>query len=169
MVIFDFDQTLVDTSPVEHLRSGGRWADVMKRVSQLQVYDGIHGLLSALHDHAIPTAIVTKSPSMVSKAIVKQHAWPMDIIVGYHDVRRRKPDPEGLLLAMERAGADPQTVFHVGDQAEDTLAARAAGVTPLGSAWGIPNSDNLSASAPDELFHTVSELRMYLSKRFCLN
>ena len=29
MIIFDFDQTLVDTSPVEALRAARRWKDVM--------------------------------------------------------------------------------------------------------------------------------------------
>ena len=39
--------------------------------------------------------------------------WPIDIVVGYHHVKKRKPDSEGLLLAMSQAGADPGTTFHV--------------------------------------------------------
>lgn len=168
MVIFDFDQTLVDTQPVEHLRKARNWREVMKRTSELAVYDGIHDLLRLLHGAGIPTAIVTKSPSMVSKAIVAQHSWPIDIIIGYHDVSQRKPHPEGLQLAMTRASAQPGTTYHVGDDPLDTVAARAAGVHALGSAWGIPDSTALAQSRPDTLFTAVADLGIYLRRAFAI-
>ena len=107
MVIFDFDLTLVDTGPVEALRAARKWGAVMARAPGLEVYEGVHELLSDLHARNQTLAIVTKSPDMVPKAFVERHGWPIDIVVGYHQVRRRKPDPEALLLAMRRAGADP--------------------------------------------------------------
>jgi HAD superfamily hydrolase (TIGR01662 family) len=164
MIIFDFDQTLVDTSPVEALRAGRRWRDVMAQAPKLRVYDGIGELLAALHAKGQKLAIVTKSPDMVPKAFIKQHKWPIDIVVGYHQVKKRKPDPEGLLLAMQQAGAPPEETFHVGDQPEDTEASRAAGVTAIGSAWGIADAAALKASNPDRIFGTVSELTAFLLK-----
>jgi phosphoglycolate phosphatase-like HAD superfamily hydrolase len=107
MVIFDFDQTLVDTRPVEALRAARRWKDVMVQAPKLVVYDGIADLLGALHGKGQRLAIVTKSPDMVPKAFIKLYNWPIDIVVGYHQVTKRKPDPEGLLLAMKQADAAP--------------------------------------------------------------
>lgn len=165
MIIFDFDQTLVDTSPVEALRAARRWRDVMAQAPRLVVYDGINELFATLHVRQQKLAIVTKSPDMVPKTFIKQHKWPIDIVVGYHQVRNRKPHPEGLLIAMSQAGASPEETFHVGDQPEDTEASRAAKVVAVGSAWGIDDAAALKASKPDQIFDTVGELRAFLLKR----
>ncbi len=93
MIIFDFDQTLVDTQPVEALRAARNWRAVMARAAELEVYAGINDLLRELHARDQALAIVTKSPDMVPRAFIKQHKWPIDIVVGYHHVKRRKPDP----------------------------------------------------------------------------
>lgn len=162
MIIFDFDQTLVDTSSVEHLRAVRNWKGVMAKAATLPIYPGIHDLLKALHASGKTLAIVTKSPDMVPKYFIRQHHWPIDIVVGYHDVKRRKPDPEGLLLAMTRAGTTPDQTLHVGDQAQDTEAARAAGVMAIGVTWGSADQGELIASAPDHLFHTIAELTEFL-------
>ena len=164
MIIFDFDQTLVDTSPVEALRAARQWRDVMAQAPKLLVYDGIGELLAQLQRNGRKLAIVTKSPDMVPKAFIKQHKWPIDIVIGYHQVRKRKPDPEGLLLAMHQAGASAKETFHVGDQPEDTEASRAAQVGAIGSAWGIANKAALEASKPDRIFDTVTGLRAFLLK-----
>ena len=162
MIIFDFDLTLVDTSPVEALRAARRWRDVMAQAPRLKVYDGINGLLKRMHERGQTLAIVTKSPDMVPKTFIRQHKWPIDIVVGYHQVRNRKPHPEGLLLAMSQAGASPDGTVHVGDQPEDTEASRAAGVAAIGSAWGIDDTAALEASKPDRIFKTVGDLETFL-------
>ena len=161
MVIFDFDLTLVDTGPVEVFRAARNWGAVMTRVPTLLVYEGVHELLSDLHAMEQTLAIVTKSPDMVPRAFVERHGWPIDIVLGYHQVRRRKPDPEALLLAMSRAGADPADTFHVGDQPEDTQAARAVNVMAIGAGWGLTDTALLEASQPDRLFLSVRELRKF--------
>ncbi|KZM46951.1 HAD-IA family hydrolase [Labrenzia sp. OB1] len=161
MIIFDFDQTLVDTSSVEHLRATRNWKAVMARASQLPVYEGVNNLIQELHDAGQTIAIVTKSPDMVPKAFIKAHSWPIAIVVGYHHVKNRKPHPEGLLLAMSKAGASPSETYHVGDQPQDTEASRAADVIAVGSAWGCTDTSELEVSKPDVLFSSVAELREY--------
>jgi len=162
MIIFDFDQTLVDTSSVEPLRAARNWKAVMAKASQLPVYEGMTDLLNELHASGHTLAIVTKSPDMVPKAFIKAHSWPIDIVVGYHQVKNKKPDPEGLLLAMSKAGATAENTYHVGDQPQDTEASRGAGVMALGSAWGCSDTQELQASKPDEMFATVGDLATFL-------
>lgn len=163
MVIFDFDMTLVDSSRLEHLRKQRKWNEVMRRLDEMPVYDGIHDLIADLHAAAVPMAIVTKSPDMVPKAVIEKFAWPIKIVVGYHDViGRAKPHPDGLLLALERAGVRPKDALHVGDKPEDTEASDAAGTLSIGAAWGLENSEDLKASKPAQLFETVAELRSFL-------
>ena len=127
VIIFDFDLTLVDTQPVEALRAARNWKSVMARAPELEVYDGVHELLVELDARGETLAIVTKSPDMVPRHFVERYRWPIGIVLGYHQVKRRKPDPEALLLAMRKASAGPDGTFHVGDRPEDTEASRAAG------------------------------------------
>lgn len=166
MIIFDLDQTLADTSSVEALRQSRRWSQIMSRLCELAVYDGITPLLARLHNREQPLAIVTKSPDLIAKGLIKLHNWPIDIVIGHHQVSAKKPDPEGLLLAMREAGATPQETFHVGDQPDDTIASRAAGVTAIGAGWGISKVDVLASSKPDYLFDSVNALADYFRIQF---
>ncbi len=50
--------------------------------------------------------------------------------VAMEDVRRHKPDPEGLQRLLD--GADPRSAVYLGDNLDDALAARSAGVPFLG-------------------------------------
>lgn len=167
MIIFDLDQTLVDTSPVQHLREAGNWKAVMAKAPSLSIYDGIQDLLEELHEKGQRIAILTKSPDMVAKKFVSLHKWPIDIVIGYHQVKGRvKPLPDGLLLIMKEAGALAKNTFHIGDHPNDTAASRAAGVVAIGAAWGIPDTAGLKASRPDQLFESVADLHRYFGKRF---
>ena len=49
MIIFDLDQTLVETSSQAHLRRPGKFGQYMKHVPTLEPYPGINDLLSELH------------------------------------------------------------------------------------------------------------------------
>lgn len=162
MIIFDFDLTLVDTQPVEKLRTQRKWREVMARAGGLEVYSGINELLRQLAARNQTLAIVTNSPDMVPRYFIRQYEWPIDIVLGYHQVSRKKPDPEGILLAIKRAGANPDNTFHVGDQPEDTEASRAANVTAIGAGWGLVDTRFLRASVPDYFFASVAELQNFL-------
>lgn len=162
MIIFDFDLTLVDTRPTEKLRTERKWKDVMAQAGELEVYSGISKLLKELAAKNQALAIVTNSPDMVPRYFVRQYEWPVEIVLGYHQVSRKKPDPEGLFLAMKKAGANPESTFHIGDQPEDTEASRAANVTAIGAGWGLVDTRSLKASTPDYFFTSVAELRNFL-------
>ena len=59
-----------------------------------------------------------------------------DVVVGGDETERHKPDPEPLLLALERLGAGPEDAAYVGDSPFDMQAARAAGIDAIGVTWG---------------------------------
>lgn len=163
MVIFDFDQTLVDTSSLAALRSARRWPEVNRRIRRLSPYPGITELLEDLRHRGQKIAIVTTSPNMVAEGFAAHCDWPIDVVVGYHQVSRLKPDPEALLLVLERCEAEASTSFHVGDRPEDTEASRRAGVVALGAGWGTEAIEQLRESAPDHLFMSVDGLWDFLS------
>ena len=162
MIIFDFDLTLVDTKPVEALRAAREWKSVMARAPTLEVYSGVHELLFDLAARGQTLAIVTNSPDMVPRFFVRRYRWPISIVIGYHQVSRRKPDPEPLALAMREAGGKRGETFYVGDQPEDTEASRRAGIVAIGAGWGSADVGLLRASNPDHLFTSIQECREFL-------
>ncbi len=69
----------------------------------------------------------------------------VDFIVGGEDVRTPKPSPEGLLLAVGRAGCMAEDVLYVGDSIVDACTAQAAGVDFVGVLNGMTTREELAA------------------------
>jgi HAD superfamily hydrolase (TIGR01549 family) len=67
------------------------------------------------------------------------------------ETTRRKPDPEPLLLALDRLAVPAAEAAYVGDSPEDVAMARAAGVLAVGIPGSFPNREALAASQPDVL------------------
>src|SRR5581483_11228159 len=59
-----------------------------------------------------------------------------EVLVGGDETERHKPDPEPLLLALDRLGAAPADAAYVGDSPYDMEAARAGGLFAVGVSWG---------------------------------
>jgi pyrophosphatase PpaX len=80
-----------------------------------------------------------------------------DVVVGGDETERQKPEPDPLLLALERLGADPATAAYVGDSPFDMQAAKAAGMQAVGVTWGGIHECEALAEA-DEIVDTPEEL-----------
>lgn len=82
-------------------------------------------------------ALATGKGRRGTDLIIEQHGW-RDVFHSSHtsDENPSKPDPTMLHRAMEIAGARPQDSVMIGDSPFDMQMAVAAGVTPLGVAWG---------------------------------
>jgi pyrophosphatase PpaX len=84
-----------------------------------------------------------------------------ETVVGGDETARHKPDPEPLLLALERLGATAPNAAYVGDSPFDMQAARAAGLYAIGVSWGrIHSADTLTdadviVDRPEELLELV--------------
>ena len=59
-----------------------------------------------------------------------------DTVVGERRHRRAQAVPGGILLALERLGAEPDDAAYVGDSPYDMGAAKAAGVFAVAVTWG---------------------------------
>jgi pyrophosphatase PpaX len=82
-----------------------------------------------------------------------------DVVVGAEDTSRHKPDPEPLLVALERLDAAPDAAAYVGDSPFDIRAAKAAGVHAVAVAWGgIHGTDVLEREKPDALVRHAEDL-----------
>ncbi len=165
MVIFDLDQTLIDSRIAEPMRRARDWSNVYDLIPRFSVYEGILTLLEDLQDNDIATAIVTSSPASYGRRVIAHWGLGIHNLVAYHDTARRKPHPDPIILAIERANIEPRRTFHVGDLANDTIAARNAGVVSIGALWGAEDPDALMDSNPEYCFETVSEMHEILADR----
>ncbi|HEY3267531.1 MAG TPA: HAD-IA family hydrolase [Armatimonadota bacterium] len=72
-----------------------------------------------------------------------------DAIIGESDTALHKPNPEPVLLALERIGACPADAWMVGDSSYDLLAGRAAGCRTAAALWGPFTRAALEPYSPD--------------------
>ena len=71
------------------------------------------------------------------------------------ETERRKPDPEPLLVGLERLGVARCEAVYLGDSPEDVEMSKAAGVYAVGIPGGFPNRNALAASEPDLLAESL--------------
>jgi pyrophosphatase PpaX len=128
---------------------------------ELEACEGMEDVLVRLHEEGRRLGIVTaKRRATVELAFARvplEHLF--ETIVGGDETKRHKPDPEPLLLAAERLGADPAGTAYVGDSPFDVRAAKAAGMFAVAVTWGrIHHRGRLEAEQPDAVVESAEEL-----------
>jgi HAD superfamily hydrolase (TIGR01509 family) len=167
-LIIDLDLTLIDSQQAEPLRRARRWADVYRMIPELRPYEGITELLAELRAKGVPVCIVTSSPAPYCGRIITHWAWAGIKTVCYYDTKRKKPDPEPILLGLKRMGVNAADAISVGDDWKDIAASKAAAVYAVGALWGALDRATLIQSKPDALCETVGELRSLVFSRLNL-
>jgi pyrophosphatase PpaX len=128
---------------------------------ELQACAGMEDVLIRLHEEGRRLGIVTaKRRSTVELAFASVPLGHLfETVVGGDETERHKPDPEPLLLAAQRMGADPAQTAYVGDSPFDVGAAKAAGMFAIAVTWGrIHDRTRLEPAEPDAIVDTPEEL-----------
>jgi pyrophosphatase PpaX len=112
-------------------------------------------MLDRLREADIVMGIVTGKGRR--SADISLQAWGLaryfDVVITGDDVSRPKPDPEGILSAMERLGARAEQTLYVGDSDADVLAGRAAALVTVGVDWlPVTQKAGRFQPEPDYLF-----------------
>jgi pyrophosphatase PpaX len=120
---------------------------------------GMEDVLVRLHEEGRKLGIVTaKRRVTVELAFARLPiAHLFDVVVGGDETDRHKPDPDPLLLGLERLGASADETAYVGDSPYDMRAARAAGVFGVGVTWGRIHGRDALRDA-DAIVDTAEEL-----------
>jgi pyrophosphatase PpaX len=131
----------------------------------LECCAGMEDVLVQLKDEGRRLGIVTaKRRQTVELAFARlpiEHLF--ETVVGGDETERHKPDPEPLLLALERLDAGRGEAAYVGDAPFDIKAAKAAGLYAVGVTWGaIHARERLETEEPDALVDTPEELLGHL-------
>ena len=91
-----------------------------------------------------PLAVVTNKPLMFTLPLLEKMGMAefFKVVVGGDSTAEKKPHPEPILFACRQLGVAPEQNLHIGDSANDVLAARAAG----SAAWCVPYGYNEGAA-----------------------
>ena len=125
----------------------------------LALCPGMDGVLARLHAEGRRLGIVSakrrRTVELAFAHVAVGHLF--EVVVGGDETERQKPDPEPLLLALERLGAAPADAAYVGDSPFDVAAARAGGLFAVGVTWGGMHGREKLGDA-DALVDTAEEL-----------
>jgi pyrophosphatase PpaX len=128
----------------------------------LEAFDDFLDVLPRLRGEGRRLGIVTaKRHRTVGLALDRfpELAEQFEVVVGYEDTERHKPEPDPVLLALDRLGAAPAEAAYVGDSPFDIQAAKAAGVFAVAVGWGgIHADERLLEEEPDAFVREPAEL-----------
>lgn len=123
-------------------------------------YDGVITTLEQLKEQGIRLAIVsTKRRDTIQKGLNLMGASHLfEFLIGLDDVKNVKPNPEPVLLAIEKLGINKEETMMIGDNYHDIEAGKNAGVKTAGVAWSIQGEDFLRQYNPDYILHHMTDL-----------
>lgn len=136
-VIFDLDQTIIDSRIAYEERRNRNWSAVYALIPQMKPYYGVVKLIHKLLEYGIEVAIVTSSPRSYCERVLDFLGIRGVITVCYHDTEHHKPDPEPILEAISRmVNQEGKWIIAIGDEDKDVVAAKSAGVISVLANWG---------------------------------
>lgn len=123
-------------------------------------FDGVSETMRLLKAAGMKMAIVsTKRTEMIMKGLeLLDVEGVFDEVIAMDDVTRTKPDPEPILLALERLGATADEALMIGDNYHDIVGGKNAGVRTAGVAWSAKGEAFLQTFNPDYMLQHISEL-----------
>lgn len=122
-------------------------------------FPGANEALAVLADSGLRLAAVTSRSQRTSVETLELNglAQYFGAVISAEDVARLKPDPEPLLVALDRLGCGTKGAVMVGDTEADIEAGRAAGLFTVAATYGFQGREVLG-SGPDEVIGCIGEL-----------
>lgn len=161
-IIFDLDQTLIDSSSALELRRNREWRNVYKLIPNFTDYPYISELMEELKSKNIKVCVVTSSPRSYCEKVLNNFGWSFVGTVCYHDTTRRKPHREPMDKALQLLSLKPNEVVSVGDDINDMISSNSADIVSIGVTWGINNSN--VANEADYVFDNTKDFREFILK-----
>jgi imidazole glycerol phosphate synthase glutamine amidotransferase subunit len=90
--------------------------------------------LTELRNKGIKLGVITNTFRPLAKKLLRDAGLLdfFDVVIGGDDVKKGKPEPDGILMACETLGVDPYSSMYVGDTIFDIKAGKKAGCKTVG-------------------------------------
>lgn len=135
-------------------------------VDNTRLYDGVKEVLKKLKDNVFKTAIVTtKFHYRIDQILNKFDASGLiDMIIGAEDVKIEKPNPEGLLHAIDLLDVKSNKTLYVGDSIVDAKTAENADVAFAAVLTGTTSKENFEKYRHTYIGKDIRDIYTYIDK-----
>jgi phosphoglycolate phosphatase len=117
-------------------------------------------VIKRLYDKGIKLGIVSTKFRYRIEAILRRENLLnfFEVIIGGKDVSTLKPDPSGLLMAVQKLNLKPSEVIYIGDSIIDAETANRAGISFITVLSGVTPRIAFSRSRIRDFLNNISEL-----------
>lgn len=156
----------MDPDRVEEMVLEYRTYNLANHDALVKEFVGVMETIETLKKKGYKLAIVTtKREDVAFKGLrlMKLDSY-FDVMIAYDHVKKVKPDPEPIYLALEKLGSKPEEALMVGDNFHDVLAGKNAGTKTAGVAWSIKGREYLAKYEPDFMLENMTDLLSILGE-----
>jgi pyrophosphatase PpaX len=134
--------------------------NLMHHDSMVRPYEGVVAMVEALTKRGARLGLVTSKLGNTARRGLRVAGieGAFELVVAADDVKRGKPDPEPVLLALERLGVSAADALFVGDSPHDIEAGNRAGVKTAAATWGPFPRAALDAAKPTFFVHSPHDV-----------
>ena len=124
-----------------------------------RLYEGVTDMLEGLKAHGLRMAIVSnKLQAGVDELYDRYFRDTVEVAIGDHPDRQRKPAPDMVELALKQLGVAKDEAVYVGDSDVDLATARNSGLPCISVLWGFRDRDFLIEHGAQRLVEKPEEV-----------
>lgn len=131
------------------------------------LFPDVKKMLNQLQEAGFQLGVYTMaSRKQLTETLVKHdilHFFNPKGLISRNDVKRVKPDPEGILLAFKMCSIQPSRGVYIGDMPVDIIAGNEAGTTTIGVTTGLLSRKVLQRYCqPTVIFDSLEQATMWI-------
>lgn len=135
----------------------------------IEPFPGMVDLVKEVKARGFKTGLVTSRVAKTTISGLEQFGLMeyLDALVTYEDTDKHKPDPEPVLIGLEKLSSKPSEALMLGDTNFDMECARNAGVVPVLVSWQMafteeelkmPGGPDFIIEEPVDLFDVIKQI-----------
>ncbi len=133
------------------------------------LFEGFKEALEWLETQQIPWGVVTNKPRSMTDKVLEQLGLTerCSVSICPDEVKLAKPDPEGILLAIDKISASTAQTLYFGDHVRDIEAGRRAGVKTVACSFGyLAEGEDTASWSADFTLEKSADLKTFLIQHF---
>lgn len=131
------------------------------------LFDGAKGLLTGLRKASLQTGIITRNCEKAVRTVFPDIRDYCPVVICRNDVRRVKPHPEQINLALSRLSAKPGRCVMIGDHPIDIETGKNAGTRTAGVLTGRFQAKDFLQAGADLVLAEAPEILRRLKPERC--
>ena len=155
MLLGEHDPEVLERYRVEYV---DRANEIMAKMTKL--YPSVPPVIRALHDRGAMLGVISIKYRFRLSITLEEYGILdlFSVIIGGEDVAAPKPDPQGILMAVDRMKVGKREVLYIGDSVVDARTAENAGVDFAPVTTGMTRAEEFEPYRCVRILSSLSEL-----------